>query len=103
MVCSYSSKAVSCRLDVIHAGGGPFDPCDKLIYPSTCVDFHLMVGIDPLCVSLHVRAGLPWMIHPTLSGHFGSPLEGRMRPFDLSFALGMYPSVWGSIGESLRQ
>ena len=86
---------VSSQLGVIHVEGGPFDPCDKLIYPSTCVDFHLMVGIDPLCVSLHVRAGLPWMIHPTLSGHFRSPLEVHMRPFGLSFTFGLLPKCLG--------
>ena len=38
----------------LHAEGGPFDPCDKLIHPSTCVNFHPMVVIDFPCVSLHV-------------------------------------------------
>ena len=41
----------------LHAEGGPFDPCDKLIHPSICVNFHPMVGIDSLCVSLHADAG----------------------------------------------
>ena len=45
----------------------------------------------------------PWMISPTSSGHFGSPLEGHMRPFGLNFALAMCPSFWGSIGESPMQ
>ena len=37
--------------------GGPFNPCDKLIHPSTCLKLHPMVGIDSLFVSLHVDAG----------------------------------------------
>jgi len=41
-----------------------------------------------------------WMISPTSNGRFGSPLEGHMRPFGLSFTFGLPPSVWGSIGES---
>ena len=43
-----------------------------------------------------------WMIIPTSNSHFGSPLEGHMRPFDLTFTFGLPPSVWGSIGESPR-
>jgi hypothetical protein len=47
---------------------GPFDPCDKLIHPSTCLNLHPMVGLDPLCVSfdvgadptLHDRANFEW-------------------------------------------
>ena len=57
MVCNNSSKAVSSQLDVVRAKGGPFDPCDKLIHPSTCVNFHPMVGIDSRCVSLHAGVG----------------------------------------------
>ena len=41
-------------LALIHAEGGPFDPCDKLIHPSICVNFHPMVDIGSFCVSLHV-------------------------------------------------
>ena len=40
----------------LHAEGGPFDPCDKFIHPSICVNFHPMVGIDFPCVYLHVGA-----------------------------------------------
>ena len=51
------------------------------------------------CMHVQVQA---WMIIPTSNGHFGSPLEGHMRPFGLTFTLGLPPSVWGSIGESPR-
>ena len=40
----------------LHAEGGPFDPCDKLIHSSICVNFHPMVDIGSFCVSLHVGA-----------------------------------------------
>ena len=40
----------------LHAEGGPFDPCDKLIHPSTCLKLHPMVGIGSSCVSLYVGA-----------------------------------------------
>jgi len=40
----------------LHAEGGPFDPFDKLIHHSICVNFYPMVDIGFLCVSLHVGA-----------------------------------------------
>ena len=41
---------------VIHVEGGPFNPYDKLIHPSTCLKFHPMVGIGSSYVYLHVGA-----------------------------------------------
>ena len=86
----------------LHAEGGPFDPCDKLIHPSICVNFHPVVGIDSLCVSLHACAGPSLDDHPNIERPFRDLLEGHMRPFGLTFTLGLPPSVWGSIGESPR-
>ena len=42
------------------AEGGTFDPCDKLIHPSTCSNFHPMVGIDFFCVSFNVLNNGLW-------------------------------------------
>ena len=38
------------------------------------------------CMHVQVQA---WMIIPTSNGHFGSPLEGHMRPFGLTFTVGL--------------
>ena len=76
-----SSKAVSHRLDVIHTEGGPFDPCDKLIHPSTCVNFHPMVGIDSPCFSLHAGASPILDGQPKLEWSLREPIGGTYEAF----------------------
>ena len=56
----------------------------------------------PLCYFACRCSSNPWMISPTPSGHFGSTLEGHMRPFGLSFTFGLPSKCLGSIGESSR-
>ena len=65
----------------LHAEGGPFDPCDKLIHPSICVNFHPVVGIDSLCVSLHACAGPSLDDHPNIKLPFREPIGGAYEAF----------------------
>ena len=75
-------------MDVIHAKGGPFDPCDKLIHPSTCLKIYPMVGIHSLCVSLYVGAGPTLDDQPNLEWQLRKPIGGTYEAFRLELWLG---------------
>ena len=82
---SFSSKAVSSRLAIIHVEGGPFNPCDKLIHPSTCLKLHPIVGIGSSCVSLHVGAGPTLDDQPNIERPFREPIGGAYEAFQSYF------------------
>ena len=65
----------------LHAEGGPFDPFGKLIQPSICVNFHPMVGIVSLCVSLHACAGPSLDDQPNIARPFREPIGGAYEAF----------------------
>ena len=65
----------------LHAEGGPFDPCDKLIHPSICVNFHPVVGIDSLCVCFHAGAGPTLRNQPKFERPLQEPIGGAYEAF----------------------
>jgi hypothetical protein len=54
-----------------------------------------MVGIDPLCASLHVGAGPTLIDRANPSGQFGSPLDEHIMSFGLGFTLGLSSECLG--------
>ena len=68
-------------MDVIYVEGGPFDPCDKLIHPSSCVKLHPVVGIDSLCVCFHAGAGPTLRNQPKFERPLQEPIGGAYEAF----------------------
>ena len=66
---------------VIHVKNGPFNTCDKLIHPSTCVKLDPMVGIGSSSVSLHVGAGTSLDDQPNIEWPFWEPIGGSYEAF----------------------